>query len=79
MQGAGVGRQVLAWAENFARNTLGAKIVEMEVIWSRKELIEWYIRRGYWSTGEVRPFPEEALGDGALQADLHFEVLAKTL
>jgi len=80
-QGAGLGRQVLEWAERYARDSWAAKVLEMNVIWKRVELIEWYQRRGYRKTGEARPFPYELLlaESDALRDDLHFEVLAKSL
>jgi GNAT superfamily N-acetyltransferase len=57
LQGGGVGRQLLAAAESYARRYLGARFMEMHVIDVRRELIAWYERRGYASTGEIRPFP----------------------
>ncbi|GAB2938072.1 GNAT family N-acetyltransferase [Rhodococcus aerolatus] len=78
-QGAGVGRAVLAAAEEHAR-ARGAGRVEMTVIAQRTELIAWYGRRGYAATGETRPFPygQERFGV-PLRDDLHFVVLAKDL
>jgi len=79
-QGAGLGKQILQMAESYARETLGVKKLEMMVIGARTELIAWYIRRGYTTTGERRPFPYEHLVNdkaGATRDDLHFEVLVK--
>ncbi|KAK1598928.1 acetyltransferase [Colletotrichum navitas] len=79
-QAGGVGRAVLAHAEAFARGTLGARRMEMCVIWTREELVAWYGRRGYARTGERREFPYGELVDGqALRDDLWFEVLEKEL
>lgn len=81
-QGSGVGKRVLAYAEDHARKTWGAKRIEMTVIWQRTEIIAYYERRGYVKTGEQRPFPHEAIAvhDGkALRDDLWFEVLVKEL
>ncbi|EFQ25111.1 acetyltransferase [Colletotrichum graminicola] len=79
-QAGGVGRAVLAHAEAFARARLGARRMEMCVIWTRAELIAWYVRRGYARTGERRGFPYAELVDGpALRDDLWFEVLEKEL
>ncbi|KAK1758889.1 acyl-CoA N-acyltransferase [Echria macrotheca] len=79
-QAGGLGRQVLAHAEDYCRKQWGIKKMEMSVIWTRKELIAWYMRRGYKKTGEERPFPHHELPEGAaLQEDLHFEVLEKEL
>jgi ribosomal protein S18 acetylase RimI-like enzyme len=79
-QGAGIGRQVLTYAEDYALSRWGAAKVEMTVIWQREDIIAWYARRGYRKTGEQRPFPYEGLVNGkALRDDLYFEVLVKEL
>lgn len=81
-QGGGVGRQVLAYAEDYARRAWGARRMEMWVIWQREEIIAYYTRRGYKKAGRQIPFPHEilALYNGkALRDDLYFEVLAKEL
>jgi len=53
----GLGRALLAAAEDHARSDLKAGRLEMTVIAQRAELIGWYERRGYSLTGERRPFP----------------------
>lgn len=55
LQANGIGRQLLHRAEMEARE-LNCKSIYMTVIKSRKELIEWYERRGYHATGEILPF-----------------------
>lgn len=81
LQNGGIGRQVLAEAERYAREEMGAARMEMTVVWLRKELIDWYVRRGYViMEGEKRPFPYEGLVNGkALRDDLYFLVLRKDL
>ncbi|WP_114227573.1 MULTISPECIES: GNAT family N-acetyltransferase [Sphingomonas] len=78
-QASGTGRDVLAGAEAFARDTLGATRMEMQVIAQRPELIAWYERRGYRPTGETRPFPYDEQRYTPKRADLAFVVLEKTL
>ncbi|KAI1485843.1 putative acetyltransferase [Biscogniauxia mediterranea] len=79
-QGRGLGRQVLSYIEDFCQRTWGASKLEMNVIWTRDELISWYIRRGFRKTGESKPFPYNELVNGvALRDDLYFEVLEKDL
>ncbi|KAI1501900.1 putative acetyltransferase [Biscogniauxia marginata] len=79
-QGGGLGRQVLTYTEDYCRRAWGVKKLELGVIWSREELISWYLRRGFRKTGESRPFPYEELVNGTtLQDDLHFEVFEKDL
>jgi GNAT superfamily N-acetyltransferase len=79
-QSAGVGRRLLVEAERFARVQWDANVMEMTVITQRRDLIAWYERRGYSSTGEIRPFPhgDERFGLPR-RDDLAFEVLAKRL
>lgn len=79
-QGGGIGKQVLARAERYAREQWQAARMEMCVIWLREELIEFYVRRGYVRTGETKPFPyAEVFEGGALRDDLYFDVLRKEL
>ncbi len=81
-QGGGIGRQVLAAAEDHCRKNWGSETMEMKVIASRAELIAWYGRRGYRVTGESRAFPFDELakaGGVALKDDLRMEVMAKDL
>jgi len=79
-QGGGLGSAVMAEAERVAREEWGATSMEMTVIGQRAELIAYYERRGFRSTGETRPFPygEERFGRPQRE-DLHFVVLAKRL
>lgn len=79
LQAAGLGRRLLAAAEDFARG-FGATGMEMTVIAQRTELIDWYGRRGYALTGEERPFPLDDPRFGVPKArDLKFVVLEKRL
>jgi ribosomal protein S18 acetylase RimI-like enzyme len=79
-QGEGLGKRLLAAAEAFAGHELGASRLEMQVFSRRRELLSFYERRGYRSTGERRPFPyAEWPQAGALIDDLEFVVLEKVL
>lgn len=79
-QARGLGRQLIAAAQGFARDELGATRMEMTVIHQRTELIAYYERRGYRLTGEKRPFPygDERFGQPRNDA-LGFVVLARAL
>lgn len=57
LQGEGLGRALMADAEDTAVEAFGAHVMEMTVIDARAELIAYYERRGYVRSGEVRPFP----------------------
>ena len=79
-QGSGLGRLLLAAAEDHAASDLAAVRVEMTVIAQRPELIAWYERRGYRLTGERRPFPAADPRFGLPKRDdLEFVVLEKRL
>ncbi|KAI5456440.1 acyl-CoA N-acyltransferase [Mariannaea sp. PMI_226] len=79
-QAGGIGRKVLQHAEAFAKAEFGARMMEMWVIWTREELIAWYIRRGYRKTSKTSPFPYAQLVNGkALRDDLYFITLEKDL
>jgi ribosomal protein S18 acetylase RimI-like enzyme len=55
-QGKGIGKKLLAAADDYAREHNCASIF-MTVITVREELIAWYERNGYRKTGKVVPFP----------------------
>lgn len=57
LQAGGMGRTLIAAAEEQARRDFGATVMEMTVVAPRTELIAYYERRGYAQTGEIRPFP----------------------
>jgi ribosomal protein S18 acetylase RimI-like enzyme len=80
LQGIGLGSAVLAEAERVARERWGARSLRMTVIRQREELIDWYRRRGFESTGETEPFPygDERYGV-PLRNDLEFIVLDKRI
>nr|WP_314446280.1 GNAT family N-acetyltransferase [uncultured Sphingomonas sp.] len=80
LQGEGLGKRLLAAAEAYARDALGASRMEMQVFSRRRELLSFYDRRGYRPTGERRPFPYAEWPDaGAQYDDLEFTVLEKPL
>jgi ribosomal protein S18 acetylase RimI-like enzyme len=54
LQAAGLGRKLLAAAEEYTRS-INYHTITMTVITTRNELLEWYERRGYTKTGEVIP------------------------
>ncbi len=80
LQGAGIGRQVLAEAERIVRDQYRLSVMRMTVIDVREELIAYYERRGYRRTGLKKPFPYGDVRFGLpKRGDLRFEVLEKTL
>lgn len=57
LQGVGIGKQCLQYAEDYVQQVWGAASLLMTVITLRPELIAYYERRGYRRTGEFKPFP----------------------
>jgi GNAT superfamily N-acetyltransferase len=79
-QGRGLGRAVLAHAEQVARERWGSRTMIMTVLRQRGELIAWYERRGYRRTGVTLPFPYGNARFGIPKVDdLAFVELAKDL
>ncbi|MEV7686877.1 GNAT family N-acetyltransferase [Streptomyces bungoensis] len=80
LQGAGLGKTVIAEAERQARAAWGVTEMHMTVISVRDDLIAWYERRGYRRTGRMTPFPygDERFGVPR-RDDLRFELLVKEL
>ncbi|HET6855886.1 MAG TPA: GNAT family N-acetyltransferase [Streptomyces sp.] len=80
LQGAGLGKVIIAEAERVARESWGASEMHMTVISVRNDLIAWYERRGYRRTGKMTPFPygDERFGIPQ-RTDLQFELLVKAL
>ncbi|MET7286527.1 GNAT family N-acetyltransferase [Streptomyces sp. NPDC005573] len=80
LQGAGVGKAVMAEAERRAREEWAVSEMHMTVISVRDDLIAWYERRGYRRTGTMTPFPYGDERFGIPQRDdLQFELLVKPL
>ena len=56
IQSKGIGREMLKASEEYAKEQ-GCSSITMTVITVRDELIQWYERKGYYKTGERKPFP----------------------
>ncbi|WP_329276084.1 GNAT family N-acetyltransferase [Streptomyces sp. NBC_00691] len=80
LQGAGLGKQIIAEAERRVRELWDVREMHMTVISVREELVAWYERRGYRRTGRMTPFPYGDERFGLPQRDdLEFELLVKPL
>ncbi len=80
LQGAGVGKALLAEGERRAAADFAATEMRMWVIWMRESLIAFYQRRGYHLTGEREEFPYGDANFGVPKRDdLYFIVLSKAL
>jgi ribosomal protein S18 acetylase RimI-like enzyme len=79
-QQRGLGDFLVGVAEEYARAQFNSDEMGMHVISVRRELTDWYERRGYVKTGERAPFPYDNPRFGVpLVSDLQFLVLAKAL
>lgn len=73
----GIGRQVVRHAEEYCRQTWGAKKLGLNALCTRKALIAWYTRCGFQPTGETTPFPRDRFPERDLPEDLCFVDLVK--
>lgn len=78
-QASGLGKTLLAAAEAWAREQWHSRRALMSVIIARTELTDFYLRRGYRSTGQMLPYPHDAGVGMPLRTALPLEVLAKDL
>ncbi|RNI19532.1 GNAT family N-acetyltransferase [Flexivirga caeni] len=80
LQGAGIGGQLMAYAERYAERQWSSTRMEMTVLRQRTDLIAFYERRGYYDTGTRSPFPygDERFGIPR-RDDLEFTLLTKQL
>jgi ribosomal protein S18 acetylase RimI-like enzyme len=77
LQAKGIGSRLLKAAETFAIE-MNCNYIEMKVIDVRHELIAWYHRKGYYTTGVIVPFPNDP-SFGIPKQPLQFAVLKKKL
>lgn len=78
IQAQGLGKQLMAAAENVGIKN-GCEKATITVISVRDKLIAWYERRGYRSTGELKPFTD-AGGIGDLKVEsLEMKYMEKLL
>lgn len=76
LQNSGIGKKLLAAAENQAQ-ILELKSIVMTVISVREELIAWYKRNGYVDTGVREPFPANDIHISIAKEPLEFIFLEK--
>jgi ribosomal protein S18 acetylase RimI-like enzyme len=78
LQARGIGKELLKAAEDHAISQ-GCEAVTMTVITARTELINWYEKRGYYKTGEKKPFPAHDPRFGIPKQALEFLVMEKKI
>jgi GNAT superfamily N-acetyltransferase len=77
-QAGGIGRALLAHAEDRARVVWGCESLTLTAISLQTDLIAYYERRGYQRTGRREPFPHDDQ-PGALRRDFDLIELEKPL
>jgi GNAT superfamily N-acetyltransferase len=77
LQALGMGKLILRYAENFARQK-GLQRICMTVIDKRTELIAWYNRHGYLPTGHTEPW-DDSIHVGDPKVPISFVHLCKQL
>lgn len=78
LQNSGIGKKLLAEAENHA-HSLGISSIIMTVISVREELVAWYKRHGYVDTGKREAFPESGVHVTVSEIPLEFIYLEKSI
>lgn len=78
-QDKGIGKLLISECERYTREVFGLNEIKMKVISRRTELIEYYNRRGYNSTGELEEFGAHGDTFGDTDEKLYFETLTKSL
>lgn len=79
VQGLGVGKQLLTYAESYASQYWSVTKFCMHVITLRRELIAFYERRGYRRTGIVKTFPVNPQMWQPKMTGLQLELLEKSV
>lgn len=78
-QTAGLGKQMLQAAEDWACTHFGATVALLSVIGARPELKAFYLRRGYRDSGRRLPYPASERSGRPLHGALDLHVLEKDL
>lgn len=77
LQGAGIGKEILDYAESYANTNFRPEKFVMVVVSARSELNSFYIRRGYQRTGVVMDYPRFGGVGVPKRSELKIEVLEK--
>ncbi len=76
LQGKGIGKKLLLAAEVYALEN-NCDTVTMTVLTGRRELIDWYVRHGYYVTNEKKPFAFNHPRYGKPKTPLEFVIIEK--
>lgn len=75
----GIGKQLLAYSEQFLRQHYNSRKLRIDVVASRVELIAFYQRRGFINLNTPYPYPVHLVATTPLEEGLMVEVLEKDL
>lgn len=78
LQGKGIGKALMKAAEVEAIRQ-GCNDIFMNVLSERHELIDWYVRHGYYDTGKRKPFSFTDPRFGSPKKPLEFIIMEKKL
>lgn len=78
-QDQGIASQLLTYAEALAKTQFSAEQAVMYVLDVRKELLEYYYRKGYIRADEYMPFPVHLNVGKPIGENLMFEKIVKSL
>lgn len=76
-QSSGAGKFLMNWSEQYAKEHYQCTDIVGEVVSGRSELMAWYERMGFKTTGETAPFNPE--GVTHLVDGLHFIKISKAI
>ncbi|MGE0052115.1 MAG: N-acetyltransferase, partial [Arcobacter sp.] len=78
-QASGIGKKLLEFAENSSSKLWEKSTFIMEVISTRTELMQYYIRRGYLNTNSFIEFPKSEYWKENTNEELKLLVLKKII
>ncbi|MBA2499345.1 MAG: GNAT family N-acetyltransferase [Chitinophagaceae bacterium] len=76
-QNKGIGKMLMLAAESYALSH-NCNIITMNVLNNREELTDWYVRQGFYFTGETKEFPNDKRF-GIPKKELLFHIMQKDL
>ena len=76
-QSKGIGKQLMLAAESYAISN-NCTSITMNVLYDREELTGWYLRQGFYLTGEQKKFPDDTRF-GIPKKKLFFQIMQKDL
>ena len=79
IQAKGIGKLLITECERYTKEVFGLNEIRMKVIGRRSELIAYYERRGYKTSGEREEFGASGDTFGETKEKLYFETMAKKL